>query len=64
MAVVLRHFMGQEGAVPRVEGTWGPLTFSALAAVGVGAVHALGPVLAGGAGALIDVELAQVPVEA
>lgn len=47
-----------------MEGTWGPLTFGALAAVGVGAVHALGPVLAGGAGALVDVELAQVPVEA
>lgn len=46
------------------DGTWGPLTFSALAAVGVGAVYALGTVLAGGAGALVDVELAQVPVEA
>jgi len=44
--------------------TRGPLTFGALAAVGVGAVHALGTVLAGGAGALVDVELAQVPVEA
>lgn len=41
----------------------GDLTFGALAAVGVGAIHALGPILAGGAGALIDVELAQVPVE-
>lgn len=45
-------------------GTWGPLTFSALAAVGVGTVHALGTVLAGGAGAFVDVKLAQVPVEA
>lgn len=41
-----------------------PLTFSALAAVGVGAVHALGAVLAGGAGTLVNVKLAQVPVEA
>lgn len=47
-----------------MEGMWGPLTFGALAAVGVGAVHALGPVLAGGAGALVDVKLAQVPIEA
>lgn len=41
-----------------------PLTFSALAAVGVGAIHALGPILAGGAGTLVDVKLAEVPVEA
>lgn len=41
-----------------------PLTFSALAAVGVGAIHALGTVLAGRAGTLVDVKLAQVPVEA
>lgn len=41
-----------------------PLTFSALAAVGVGAIHALGTILAGGAGTLVDVKLAQVPVEA
>lgn len=41
----------------------GDLTFGALAAVGVGAIHALGPILAGGAGTLIDVKLAQVPVE-
>lgn len=58
-----RGFMAHHGAGPSAA-PQDPLTFGALAAVGVGAVHALGTVLAGGAGTLIDVKLAQVPVEA
>lgn len=58
-------FMAHHGAgPPQPTRTQDPLTFGALAAVGVGAIHALGTILAGGAGTLVDVKLAQVPVEA
>lgn len=60
--MILWHFTGQKVTQSCPTGH-GDLTFGALAAVGVGAIYALGPILAGGAGALIDVELAQVPIE-